>query len=97
MGKYYITDGKYLLGYGECQNGHEHLHGGNGLTVIIGQHPDNLRPPPMQDDAYDKKRASAYPPIADFVDAWVKSDDAALERYRVACLDVKARFPKPSN
>lgn len=97
MGKYYLTDGKYLLGYGECQNGHEHLYDGEGWKVELGEPPDNLRPPPLPDDAYDKQRAMAYPPLADFVDAWVKGDDAAMERYRAACVAVKQRFPKPSN
>ena len=40
-------------------------------------------------------RKRAYPPIEDFVDAWVKQDEAALEEYRQKCLDVKAAYPKP--
>jgi hypothetical protein len=39
-------------------------------------------------------RRDAYPPITDFIDAWVKDDSAALEDYRQDCLAVKARFPK---
>lgn len=97
MGKYYLTDGMYLLGYGECQDGLEMLHERDGLKVVIGSPPEILKPPPMPDDSYDKKRAMAYPPIADFVDAWVKGDDEALDAYRAACLAVKQRFPKPSN
>jgi hypothetical protein len=45
---------------------------------------------------YKNKRKAEYPPIADFADAWVKQDDAALEVYRQKCLDVKAKYPKPS-
>ena len=39
-------------------------------------------------------RANDYPPIADFADAWVKQDEAALEAYRQACLAVKDKYPK---
>lgn len=45
--------------------------------------------------AYDIHRRRAYPPLADFADAWVKQDEAALEAYRQKCLDVKAQYPKP--
>lgn len=44
---------------------------------------------------YKNNRKRAYPPIEDFVDAWVKNDDVALEEYRVKCLDVKDKYPKP--
>lgn len=43
---------------------------------------------------YTRKRALKYPPTADFLDAWVKGDDKALEAYRAACLAVKKEFPK---
>jgi ATP/maltotriose-dependent transcriptional regulator MalT len=42
-----------------------------------------------------RQRKNEYPPIADFADAWVKQDDAALEEYRQKCLAVKAKYPKP--
>ena len=45
---------------------------------------------------YQKRRALEYPDAADFLDAWVKDDTAALEAYRQACLDVKAKYPKPA-
>lgn len=41
------------------------------------------------------QRAAAYPPLADFADAWVKNDSVALEAYRAACQAVKAKYPKP--
>ena len=43
---------------------------------------------------YQRKRASEYPPMADFLDAWVKQDQQALESYRQQCLDVKTKYPK---
>lgn len=44
--------------------------------------------------SYAEKRASEYPPMTDFVDAWVKNDQVALEEYRRKCLAVKTKYPK---
>ena len=44
---------------------------------------------------YYRKRLYSYPELGEFVDAWVKGDDAALEEYKRKCLEVKAKFPKP--
>ena len=40
-------------------------------------------------------RASEYPPMEDFLDAWVKNDAEALNKYREDCLAVKEKYPKP--
>lgn len=45
---------------------------------------------------YVRQRLTAYPELGEFVDAWVKNDQAALEEYRQKCLAVKAQFPKPA-
>jgi hypothetical protein len=45
---------------------------------------------------YVRQRITEYPMVSDFLDAWVKNDQAALEEYRQACLAVKAKFPKPA-
>lgn len=44
---------------------------------------------------YVRQRLTAYPELGEFVDAWVKNDQVALEEYRQKCLAVKAQFPKP--
>jgi hypothetical protein len=44
---------------------------------------------------YVRQRLTAYPELGQFVDAWVKNDEAALEEYRQDCLAVKAKYPKP--
>lgn len=44
---------------------------------------------------YVRQRLNSYPEMGEFVDAWVKNDQAALEEYRQKCLAVKAQFPKP--
>lgn len=44
---------------------------------------------------YVRQRLHSYPPMSDFIDAWVKNDQVALEEYRQECLAVKAQYPKP--
>ena len=44
---------------------------------------------------YVRQRITEYPMVSDFLDAWVKNDQAALEEYRRQCLAVKAKYPKP--
>lgn len=43
---------------------------------------------------YAELRASAYPPMADYLDAVVKNDTIAIQKYIDACLAVKAKYPK---
>ena len=45
---------------------------------------------------YYRQRIYSYPEIGEFLDAWVKGDESALEEYRQACLEVKAKYPKPA-
>lgn len=68
------------------------------LTAITQEEANTLISDTKQAE-FDKlnyviKRRNSYPPITDYVDAWVKSDTVALEAYKQACLNVKARFPK---
>jgi hypothetical protein len=44
---------------------------------------------------YQRDRASAYPPAADYLDGIVKGDQAQIQAYINACLAVKAKYPKP--
>ena len=44
---------------------------------------------------YYRQRLMNYPELGEFIDAWVKNDDAALEEYKQKCLAVKAKYPKP--
>lgn len=45
--------------------------------------------------SYVEKRRRSYPPITDYLDAVVKSDQAQIDAYIAACLAVKAKYPKP--
>jgi hypothetical protein len=46
--------------------------------------------------AYQTKRASEYPPMADYLDGIVKGDQAQVQAYIDACLAVKTKYPKPT-
>jgi len=39
-------------------------------------------------------RKKEYPPMADYLDAIVKNDQAQIDKYIADCLAVKAKFPK---
>ena len=45
---------------------------------------------------YISQRTGAYPPIEDYLDAIVKDDTAAIEKYKTDCLAVKNKYPKGS-
>lgn len=40
-------------------------------------------------------RSHEYPPITDYIDGIVKGDEAQVQAYIDACLNVKAKYPKP--
>jgi len=44
---------------------------------------------------YQVNRAAEYPPITDYLDGVVKSDQAQIDKYIADCLAVKAKYPKP--
>lgn len=101
MGKYYLTDGSYLVAVGECPDGLEELQAYNGLTVALGEPPSSLArretPPP----AYDKLRAQAYPEIGAQLDMiWHAMDDGLIPKIEPLYSEikaVKAQYPKTAN
>lgn len=40
-------------------------------------------------------RANEYPPMSDYLDGIVKSDQAQIDKYIADCLAVKVKYPKP--
>jgi len=40
-------------------------------------------------------RKKEYPPMADYLDAIVKNDQAQIDKYIADCLAVKVKYPKP--
>jgi hypothetical protein len=45
---------------------------------------------------YQRDRATAYPPITDYLDGLVKNDQAQIDKYIADCLAVKSKYPKDS-
>ncbi len=45
-------------------------------------------------NAYKAKRAAEYPPMTDYLDGIVKSDQAQIDKYIADCQAVKAKYPK---
>jgi hypothetical protein len=48
----------------------------------------------VDSQAYIAKRQAAYPPSTDYLDAVVKGDQVAIDKYVADCLAVKAKYPK---
>lgn len=94
--KYYKDSNNKIFGF-ETDGSQDHLKSEN-LMEITKAEVDVINKQKFQAqlDArdYGTKRQAAYPLIADFADAWVKQDNAALEAYRAACLAVKNQYPK---
>lgn len=44
---------------------------------------------------YQRLRAAEYPPMEDYLDGIVKSDQAQVDKYIADCLAVKTKYPKP--
>jgi hypothetical protein len=45
-------------------------------------------------EAYIAKRAAEYPPMTDYLDGIVKSDQTQINKYIADCQAVKAKYPK---
>lgn len=57
-----------------------------------GNTPEPYIPPSID---YRDARALEYPPITDYLDAIVKSDSEALNKYISDCNAIKQKYPKP--
>lgn len=44
---------------------------------------------------YQRLRKPEYPPIEDYIDGIVKSDQEQIDAYIAACIAVKEKYPKP--
>ena len=49
-----------------------------------------------EDTMYQRQRVIEYPNPMEYVDAYVKGDDEAMQEYIDKCLAVKAKYPKPT-
>lgn len=49
---------------------------------------------PKTEPTYAQKRAAEYPPVTDYLDGVVKSNQAQIDKYIADCQAVKAKYPK---
>lgn len=96
MGAYYIHRGGVLLQTGHCPDGHEAAHAREGCVLELGEPPSHITYPTPPAPTYAQLRAAAYPSLADQLDAIWKGGQA-METMRAKVLEVKQRFPKPSD
>ena len=103
MSKLYITDGKYLIAKIECQDGLEHLYACEaGHKIIAGDPPEGMLPlPTPHEDAYDKRRAAAFPSTGWQLDClWHAMNTGTMQKVEPFYSSIKAvkdKYPKPSN
>jgi len=94
--KHYVDENNIVFAY-ESDGSQDYLIG-NKRPITLEER-DALVEKKKQEDFdkedYYRKRLYSYPEIGAFLDAWVKGDESALEEYRQACLEVKAKYPKP--
>lgn len=45
---------------------------------------------------YKRQRKNEYPPIEDYIDGVVKGDQNQINEYIQKCLEIKAKYPKPT-
>ena len=62
-----------------------------GSVAITNEEATAIQEASIIPPTYAELRAAEYPPITDFLDAFVKGDTSA---YVAACLAVKAKYPK---
>jgi len=63
-----------------------------GSVQITDEEAEALRP--KTELTYAQKRAAEYPPITDYLDGVVKSDQVQIDKYIADCWAVKAKYPK---
>ena len=67
------------------------------LDEIVQWNIDNLSAPFVEPQlSYVDKRKNEYPPIEDYIDGVVKGDQTQIDEYVQKCLDVKLKYPKPT-
>jgi hypothetical protein len=67
------------------------------LDELVQWNIDNLSTPFVEPQlSYVDKRRGEYPPIEDYIDGVVKGDQTQIDEYVQKCLDVKLKYPKPT-
>jgi hypothetical protein len=67
------------------------------LDELVQWNIDNLSAPFVEPQlSYVDKRRGEYPPIEDYIDGVVKGDQTQIDEYIQKCLEIKAKYPKPT-
>jgi hypothetical protein len=67
-----------------------------GSWIIEEPQEEEVAPEEEQvEESYKEKRLKEYPPFSEYLDGVSKGDAAQIQRYIDACLEVKAKYPKP--
>lgn len=69
----------------------------SGSWMVIEPEETEEEAPENQEveETYKEKRLKEYPPFSEYLDGVAKGDAAQIQRYIDACLEVKAKYPKP--
>lgn len=67
-----------------------------GSVLITNEEAAEITASRIVPPTYRELRIAAYPPAADYLDAIVKNDTVALQKYIDDCRLVKIKHPKPS-
>jgi hypothetical protein len=92
-GVYLIPGGCIEAATPDVPEGQRAMWNGAWVFEDIPQPEPEQEPEPVE-LTYAQKRAAEYPPMADYLDAVVKGDQAQIDAYVAACLAVKAKYPK---
>jgi hypothetical protein len=65
-----------------------------GCIQITQEEADAIVASKVVPPTYQELRAAAYPPITDYLDGVVKSDQTQIAKYIADCLAVKVKYPK---
>lgn len=67
----------------------------NEIQGLVDFYIDSIKNPSVTPvPTYAQLRLQAYPPITDYIDGVVKSDQAQIDSYIAACQAVKVKYPK---
>jgi len=65
-----------------------------GSVQITDEEAATIRAATQSARTYAEKRADEYPPMTDYLDGVVKSDQTQIAKYIAACIAVKNKYPK---
>ena len=100
MAKFYLYDDDgFFQGKGTCPDGDEQLQAREGISVGVGDVPEDILYPPETEFPYDYNRRINYLPTGDQLDMlWHAMDDGSLTKvdsFYNSIKEVKDKYNKP--